>query len=119
LEGSLREIDRKGSPQDLCQAAQIAGWPTPMAGTPAQKGYNEAGNTDSSRRTVALCLTEGPARITAAGALLTGSDARMSDGGRLRPEHSRWLMEIPPAWDACAPTATRSTRKRQPPSSAR
>jgi hypothetical protein len=25
-----------------------------MAGTPAQKGYNEAGNTDSSRRTVAL-----------------------------------------------------------------
>ena len=31
-----------------------AGWPTPMAGTPAQKGYNEAGNTDSGRRTVAL-----------------------------------------------------------------
>ncbi len=28
------------------------GWPTPMAGTPAQKGYNAAGNTDSSRRTV-------------------------------------------------------------------
>ena len=30
------------------------GWPTPMAGTPAQKGYNEAGNTDSSRKTVEL-----------------------------------------------------------------
>lgn len=30
------------------------GWPTPMAGTPAQKGYNAAGNTDSSRRTVEL-----------------------------------------------------------------
>ncbi len=29
-------------------------WPTPMAGTPAQNGYNEAGNTDSSRKTVAL-----------------------------------------------------------------
>jgi hypothetical protein len=29
-------------------------WPTPMAGTPAQKGYNEAGNTDSSRKTVDL-----------------------------------------------------------------
>ena len=29
-------------------------WPTPMTGTPAQKGYNEAGNTDSSRKTVAL-----------------------------------------------------------------
>ena len=30
------------------------GWPTPMAGTPAQKGYNAAGNTDSGRKTVAL-----------------------------------------------------------------
>lgn len=30
------------------------GWPSPMAGTPAQNGYNEAGNTDSSRKTVAL-----------------------------------------------------------------
>lgn len=33
-------------------AAALASWPTPMAGTPAQKGYNEAGNTDSSRKTV-------------------------------------------------------------------
>ncbi len=32
----------------------LAGWPSPMAGTPAQKGYNEAGNTDSSRKTVEL-----------------------------------------------------------------
>jgi hypothetical protein len=30
-------------------------WPTPMAGTPAQKGCNEAGNTDSGRKTVELC----------------------------------------------------------------
>ena len=30
------------------------GWPTPMAGTPAQNGNNAAGNTDSSRKTVAL-----------------------------------------------------------------
>jgi hypothetical protein len=35
-------------------AAQLASWPTPMAGTPAQKGYNEAGNTDSGRKVVAL-----------------------------------------------------------------
>ena len=38
----------------LGMAAQTAGWPTPMAGTPAQKGYNAAGNTDSSRKTTAL-----------------------------------------------------------------
>jgi hypothetical protein len=54
LDGSLREIARKGTPQDLNQAAVLASWPTPMAGTPAQKGYNEAGNTDNSRRTVWL-----------------------------------------------------------------
>lgn len=33
---------------------EFGSWPTPMAGTPAQKGYNEAGNTDSGRKTVAL-----------------------------------------------------------------
>ena len=35
-------------------AVHLAGWPTPMAGTPAQNGNNAAGNNDSSRRTVAL-----------------------------------------------------------------
>jgi len=34
--------------------SDCGGWPTPMAGTPAQKGYNAAGNTDSSRKTVEL-----------------------------------------------------------------
>ena len=37
-----------------CNPAQVTGWPSPMAGTPAQNGNNEAGNNDSSRRTVAL-----------------------------------------------------------------
>ncbi len=100
------------------------GWPTPMAGTPAQAGYNEAGNTDSSRKMVALCgglvaghglrLPEewsGPARITHLGALQTGCDAGMTGGGQLNPAHSRWLMGFPPAWDACAPTATPSSRR--------
>jgi len=38
----------------LAHQAALAGWPTPMAGTPAQKGYNAAGTTDSSRKTVNL-----------------------------------------------------------------
>ena len=33
---------------------EFSSWPTPMAGTPAQNGNNPAGNTDSSRKTVAL-----------------------------------------------------------------
>lgn len=31
LDGALREIERKGSPQDLCMAAVLAGWATPCA----------------------------------------------------------------------------------------
>jgi len=33
---------------------EMAGWPTPMAGTPAQKGYNASGSTDYSRQTEVL-----------------------------------------------------------------
>jgi hypothetical protein len=43
LEGSLREIERKGGPQDLCQAAQLAGWATPTA--------SDAGGKESHNRT--------------------------------------------------------------------
>lgn len=151
--GAAREMARKGGPQDMAQAAtlaggeyadpdkamaramgphsndlrdfaQMAGWPTPMAGTPARGGNSEAGNTDASRRTAALCGAEiaghglslpapppGPARFTADGRMLTGSSAAMPSGGRLNPAHSRWLMGYPPAWCDCAVTAMRSSRR--------
>jgi len=48
----LRASARRTS--DSERSSVPSGWPTPMAGTPAQNGNNEAGNNDSSRKTVAL-----------------------------------------------------------------
>lgn len=47
-------------PHDLSNAAELAAWPRPMAGSPGTETYNEAGNTDSSRKTVALASWSRP-----------------------------------------------------------
>ena len=86
----------------------VASWPTPMAGTPAQKGYNEAGNTDSGRKTVAL----------ASGMAGLGFLVATAKRGpfQLNPRFSLWLQGYPIAWAHCAERVIQSTRGRRQPS---
>ena len=123
------QIERTGGRRrNLDDYVVLAGWPTPMAGTPATESYNEAGNTGSSRKTVALAAWATPTAsekrrgedfqegralnaLEALGPKPTGSTVGTASAGQLNPAHSRWLMGYPAEWDACAPTATRSSRK--------
>ena len=90
----------------------FTGWVTPSArdwkDSPGMANFmNGRSRLDQLPRQVFNLNRENPARQTASGQRLTGSSAGMGSGGQLSPAHPRWLMGLPPAWDDCAPMATR------------
>ena len=105
----------------LGQIVALAGWNTPdktmmqAKSKPPVMGNRKPSDPQISLADQAFHLAQGPARLTASGEMLTGSCAGMESGGQLNPEHSRWLMGLPPEWCACAPTAMPSTRKLRKP----
>ena len=97
----------------LNHAAVLAGWPTPLVGSTSPGAHGQI--SGQWREAMEPCKPHPttPARLTATGQLLTGSSAAMDAGGQLNPAHPRWLMGLPPEWDACAPMAMPSTRSKR------
>ena len=86
----------------LTQQAALAAWATPTTRDHKDGGecLNVPVNSLLGRQ---VWLASGPTAI--------GSPAPTEKPGQLNPAHSRWLMGFRTEWDACAPTATRSSRK--------
>jgi len=104
----LASVPRKSG--NVCSS-----WPTPNARDHkhgSQQTYRERGGgpKGDSLSNLARSVLPGPTS--------SGSPAETVKRAQLNPAFSRWLQGYPATWDACAPTATRSSLKRLPHSSA-
>lgn len=87
------------------QVVHLAGWVSPTA-MDGNRGSKPPRPHD----------TGVPLSQQVAGLRSNGSDAATGKLGQLNPAFSRWLMGLPPAWDDCVPTGTRSSRRSPRPS---
>jgi hypothetical protein len=98
--GAAREMERKGGPQDLNQAATLASWATPTANEKVRIEEFMAGRQLNARE--------------ALGPTSNGSPAATGKRGQLNPAFSRWLMGYSAEHLSCAPTAMPSRRNAPP-----
>ena len=99
----------------LGRVVWLTHWPTASAsdgrGYSDQAVQNWIAGTTTNGHNLDLDLAS---KLAVTGEVPNGSLAQTESRGQLNPAFSRWLMGLPPEWDDCAPTATRSSRKSQP-----
>jgi hypothetical protein len=104
---------REGS-ADLQTAVQLAGWLTTASGDWKDMGSLRSRNDKPGVHGQRLDQLPRQVRLVDSGLTSSGSPAGTASTGQLNPDFSRWLMGLPPEWDDCAPTATRSSRRSPP-----
>ncbi len=111
---SYNRGDHNSPAVSLNGAARLASWATPAArdyrSDRGQKSDSEQyGSKGRPLPRQALLLDSGKTP--------SGGPAGTVKHALLNPAHSRWLIGLPPAWDACAPSAMPSSRRKRPSSS--
>ncbi len=94
---------------------EFTGWATPAArdfrdiGDLSKSQFRKDGKErkDTLPRIVEMTRNS-DARLTDSGEMLIGCTVEMEDFAPLNPEHSRWLMGLPPEWCDCAVMAMQS-----------
>ena len=101
LEGSMREMERKGGPQDLNQAATLAAWPTTtwkdFASTGARNYSTASGRHSGTTLTDAVRMIENSARTAAPVSVSTPATVRV-DASNV----AIWPTASARDWKSCA-----------------